>query len=109
MDTLTPGGAIGLMLVLGFAIWFVRARTADPDAAQPVSEGSGLHRLFRWALAAWAIAFPVISCSPLFVTGTDSAGAVGVGGLTSLVLGATLFGPWIVGLLVLGVLVWVSK
>lgn len=67
------------------------------------------HGVLKTALALWAIAYPVISCAPLLATGTDTAGGTAVGGLASLVVGATLFGPWIVRLLVLGVLVWVSK
>lgn len=73
------------------------------------SHQSRRHRILKGALAFWAVAYPVVSCSPLFVTGADSGGAATVGGLTSLIVGATLFGPWIVGVIVLGVLVWVTK
>jgi len=68
-----------------------------------------LNGILRAALAVWALAYPVVACAPLLITGTDTAGGTAVGGLVSLAVGATLFGPWIVGLLVLGVLAWVTK
>jgi hypothetical protein len=105
---ITPGGLIILVVVLGSAIWWVRGRTAPESPDGDGASGSQLHRLLKGGLGLWAIAYPVMSCAPLFMTGVDSGGAAAGGGLASLVVGATLFGPWIVGLLVLGVLVWVT-
>ena len=115
-----PGSIIAFLFVFGLIVFALRnndrGRPPDIDASwQPaappvaVPGPSGFHRLVKWALALWAIAYPVVSCSPLFATGTDSGGAAAVGGFASLVVGATLFGPWVVGLLVLGVLWLVTK
>lgn len=66
------------------------------------------HRALRWMLGLWAIAYPIVSCAPLFVGASNSAGAGTAGGLAGIVLVAALFLPWIVGVIVLGVLVWVT-
>jgi hypothetical protein len=114
------------ILVLATVIAWVRKRNANapadidfawtpttpavaPAIAPPVATPSGIHTLLKWALAAWAIGYAVLSCSPMLITGADTGTSVAAGGIASLVVGATLFGPWIVGLLVLGVLVWVTK
>lgn len=66
---------------------------------------SGVRSLLKVGLAIWAVGYPVLACSPMFATGTHTAGAAGVGVLASVLVGATLFPMWIVGLIVLGILV----
>jgi hypothetical protein len=58
--------------------------------------------LFRLLLAIWTIGFLVISCVPL-VTGNAAAGGVG------LLAGAVLFVPWLVGVLILSIFVWLTN
>lgn len=56
----------------------------------------------------WAIAYPVVSCSPLLTSGGTAGGTVATG-IASFVVGATLFFLWIVGIIILGILVMLSK
>ena len=83
--------------------------SSSPDywASQPAGP-SGFHKLAKGLLALWAIAYPIVSCSPLLASG-GTAGGTAVTGIAALVVGATLFFPWIVGLLILGILVMLSK
>lgn len=57
---------------------------------------------FRLLLAVWTVAFLVISCVPM-LTGNGVAGGVG------LLAGAVLLIPWLVGVLVLSVFVWLTN
>jgi hypothetical protein len=61
----------------------------------------------RIALVVWAIAFPVISCGPA-VAGDGVPGTI-LGGLLGLALGSVLFVPWVIGLVVLGALVFLTN
>jgi hypothetical protein len=65
-------------------------------------------RVFKQLLGFWAVIYPILVVLPLFSTGTATAGATGVGVLAMIVVGSTLFFPWIIGLIVLAVLVAVS-
>jgi hypothetical protein len=58
--------------------------------------------LLRVLLVVWIVGYLLISC------GSIIDGDVG-GGLLGLVAGAVLLIPWLVGLLVLGVLVWITN
>ena len=68
-----------------------------------------MYGLFRILLALWAFAYPVIACGPLVIGATqDTPGAL-VGVVASLILGSALLGPWIVGLIILGALTWLTR
>jgi hypothetical protein len=56
----------------------------------------------RILLAVWVVGFLLVSCSPL-LTGSGGAGVLG------LLAGAVLLVPWLVGVLVLAVLVWLTN
>jgi len=71
-------------------------------------EGGTARKVFKQLLGVWAVGYPVVSLLPLFSTGTNTAGATAVGGIASLIVAGALFGPWIVGIIILGVLVLVS-
>jgi len=76
----------------------------------PDSPGPSRHRILKQLLGLWAIAYPILIILPLFSTGgTSNAGATTVGVLGMIVVGSTLFFPWIIGLIVLGVLIFVTK
>jgi hypothetical protein len=60
----------------------------------------------RIALAIWAIAFPVVSCGPAVLA--DGITGTILGGLFGLVLGSVLLVPWLIGLAVLGTLVYLT-
>ncbi len=84
-------------------------RTAILDNDLQVEmEGGTARRVIKQLLGVWAIGYPIISILPLLSTGGDGAGGVAVGGLASLIVAGALFGPWIVGLIILGVLVLVA-
>jgi len=61
-----------------------------------------LNLLFRILLALWVVGFLLISCVPL-LTGSGGAGILG------LLAGAVLLVPWLVGVLVLAVLIWLTN
>ncbi len=61
-----------------------------------------VNSFFRILLALWTILFLVISCAPL-LTGNATAGGLG------LVAGAFLLVPWLVGVLILSILIWLTN
>ena len=71
-------------------------------------EGGAARRLLKQVLAIWAVAYPILSILPLLSGGTSSTGSTAVGAFASLLVASALFFPWIVGIIVLGVLVLVA-
>ncbi len=63
---------------------------------------TSLNRSLRFVLAIWTVAFLVLSCVPL-LTGNAIAGGLG------LAVGAILLVPWLVGVLVLVILIWLTN
>ena len=61
-----------------------------------------LNLVFRTLLALWVVGFLLISCVPL-LAGSGGAGILG------LLAGAVLLVPWLVGVLILAVLVWLTN
>ena len=61
-----------------------------------------VNTILRLLLAIWVIGYVLVSCGPLF---SGNAGAGGLGLLT----GGLLLVPWLVGVLVLGVFVWLTN
>jgi uncharacterized membrane protein len=61
----------------------------------------------RVILVLWVVGFLIISCGPAFagdgIVGTLAGGAIG------LVLGSVLLVPWLMGLAVLLVLIWLTN
>ncbi len=72
---------------------------------EPERRGT-LNGRLKLILAIWAVAYPVIACGPALITEGGVSGFVG--NFISLTLGGLLFVPWILGLLVLGALVWAT-
>ncbi len=68
-----------------------------------------MHATLRLLLAIWAVAFPVISCGPILLGANEGATGALVGGIAGLILGSVLFAPWIVGLIVLGIGVYLTR
>jgi zinc-ribbon domain len=79
--------------------WQPPARTGD----------SGLRKILKLGLVIWTLGFPVVSCSPLLATGAATPGAAAVGGLTALLISSALLVPWLIGIVILGVLVAVTR
>ena len=61
-----------------------------------------MNSLFRLLLAIWTIGFLVVSCVPL-LTGNAVAGGVG------LLAGAVLLVPWLIGVLILSIFIWITN
>ncbi len=68
-----------------------------------------MNGFLRLLLAIWAVAFPVISCGPILLGVNEGATGALVGGIAGLILGSVLFGPWIVGLILLGIGVYLTR
>ena len=61
-----------------------------------------MNAFLRFFLAIWTIGFLVISCVPL-LTGNAIAGGAG------LLAGAVLLVPWLVGVLILSIFIWLTN
>jgi hypothetical protein len=61
-----------------------------------------VNTVLRLILLLWVIGFLAISCAPLF---NDGAVAGGLG----LIVGTVLFIPWLIGLFILGALIWLTN
>jgi len=69
---------------------------------------SGLRSLLKPVLVVWTLGYPVISYSPLLLAGQGAGGAA-AGGLAALFAASFLLVPWLIGIVVLGVLVAVVR
>ncbi len=58
-------------------------------------------------LALWVLGFLVVACGP--VIAADGIGGTLIGGAFGLLLGSFLFVPWILGVGVLLLLIWLTK
>ena len=68
-----------------------------------------MHDLLRVILVVWVVGYLVISCGPLALAATGDAPTALIGIVASLILGSALLGPWIVGLVILGILVVLTR
>jgi hypothetical protein len=67
------------------------------------------HRIIRLLLTIWLVAYPVVACTPILfgsLTGGRGGGAIAFGGL---IAGGLLLWPWLVGILVLGLLAILTR
>ncbi len=70
---------------------------------------SPIHGIMKALLVLWTIGYPIVSCSPLLAAGGSGTAGAAAGGLASVIAASVLFFPWIVGVLILGVLTLVTK
>jgi len=67
------------------------------------------HQLLRAALTIWLVAYPLVSCTPV-IAGVAAGGTGGsMAALAGLMFGGLLWGPWIVGIIVLGLLALLTR
>lgn len=79
------------------------------EVHMPASTGkSVVHRLLRLLFTLWLVAYPVISCGPMLVGAATGGSAGGYAALGGVLVGGALLIPWLVGLLVLGLLTRMS-
>jgi hypothetical protein len=71
-------------------------------------EGGTARKILKQLLGVWTVGYPILVFLPIFSTSGSGAGGAVVGGIGSFIIAGALFGPWIIGLIVLGVLVLVS-
>ena len=67
------------------------------------------HRVLRAALTIWLVAYPVVSCGPALAGVAVGGTSGGLTVLTALLVGSVLWWPWIVGVIVLGLLALLTK
>ena len=67
------------------------------------------HRVLRFLLTVWVVAYPVISCGPFLLGAAMGGRTGGYTALSGLLLGGLFWGPWLVGILVLGLLVLLTR
>ena len=68
-----------------------------------------MNGFFRVLLAIWAVGYPVVACGPFLLGAQFDVPGAAVGGLVSLFLAASLFAPWVAGLIILGLLTWLTR
>jgi hypothetical protein len=68
-----------------------------------------VHQVLRLLLTIWLVAYPVVSCAPLLVGSAAGGSSGSVTALAGLLTGAFLFAPWIVGIIVLGLLALLTR
>jgi hypothetical protein len=67
------------------------------------------HRIIRLLLTIWLVAYPIVSCTPVLL-GSIAGGAKGGNAVVAGVLvGSFLLTPWLVGILILGLLALLSR
>jgi hypothetical protein len=67
------------------------------------------HQVLRLALMIWLVAYPIVSCGPV-IGGAAAGGTTGsITALTGLMVGGLLWWPWIVGIMVLGLLALLTR
>ena len=71
-------------------------------------EGGTARKVLKQILGVWAVGYVILAILPILTTSGSGAGGAAVGGLASFIVAGVLFGPWIIGLIVLGVLYLVS-
>ena len=66
-----------------------------------------LNTRLKLILVIWLVAYPVVACGPMILTEGGLSGMIG--NFIGLTLGGLLFVPWLIGLVVLGALVWLTS
>jgi hypothetical protein len=102
-------GGCGAFLAPGAAIcercgWRARADDASPDDMFGRLAEMSWHGLWKWLWVVWTIAYPIISVGDLLGTQGQPVAQFGI-----LVVAGFSVWPWLVGVIVLGVLYTVTK
>lgn len=93
-------------------------RTPQPRAEQPLPRaevviGHGQrplgHRIIRLLLTIWLVAYPVLACSPILLGSISGGSSGGYAILGGLIAGSVFLMPWLVGILVLGLLALLTR
>lgn len=67
------------------------------------------HRIIRLLLTIWLVAYPAVSCAPIVIGSAAGGSGGGAAILTGLLAGSVLLIPWLVGVLVLGLLALLTR
>jgi hypothetical protein len=70
---------------------------------------SRVHQVLRLLFTIWLVAYPVISCGPVLLGASSGGSAGGAAALGGVLVGGLFLVPWLVGLLVLGMLTLLSS
>ena len=116
MERVTCSGC-GAYLSPGLAVC-ERCGRAVPGATNHDERGPDLidrlfaaswHALWKWLWVFWTIAYPVLWVSALVTGGNQPPLGSSTGVFDSFVVGGTFAWPWLVGVIVLGVLYTVTR
>jgi hypothetical protein len=67
------------------------------------------HKIIRFLLTIWLVAYPVVACGPVLIGAASGGSSGGYAALGGLITGSVLLVPWLVGILVLGLLVLLTR
>lgn len=67
------------------------------------------HRTIRLLLTIWLVAYPVVACTPVLLGSISGGSGGGYAILGGLFAGSILLLPWLVGILVLGLLALLTR
>lgn len=68
-----------------------------------------VNQILRLLFTIWLVAYPVISCGPVLLGASSGGPAGGAAALGGVIVGGVFLVPWLVGLLVLGLLTVLSR
>lgn len=84
-------------------------RSPRPEAVAAGQPRSLVHQVLRLLLTTWLVAYPLVACVPVLLGSASGGAAGGAAVLGGLIAGWYLLIPWLVGVLVLGLLAVLSR
>ena len=69
---------------------------------------SPAYRFFQYLFTIWLIAYPALACGSVLV-GASAGGGLSMAAVSGVVLGSLFLIPWLIGLLVLGLLLFLTR
>ena len=69
---------------------------------------SPAYRFFQYLFTIWLIAYPMLACGSMLV-GASTGGGASMAAVSGVVLGSLFLIPWLIGLLVLGLLLFLTR
>jgi hypothetical protein len=67
------------------------------------------NRVLRLLLTIWLVGYPVVACTPVIVGSMAGGSSGGMTAFAGLLTGGLLLWPWIVGIIVLGLLLLLTS
>ncbi len=70
---------------------------------------SGAYRFLRLLFVTWLIAYPVLGCGSMLLGASVGSGGASMALVSGAILGLAFLIPWLIGLAVLGLLLFVTR